>query len=333
MGAVNRGYLSDLRRQLHLGPREGDEVLQELEAHIEDKARDLIERGASADVAMSQALDAFGRSDRLARQLYEVHTRGSWYHTALAVLPHLFLSMMFAFHLWTVPIWVFAMLTLAITMSVIGWRLGRPRWAYPWLGYCLMAPIVSWGLAMSAVGYGAWGVLTQGALPLGIPIYAASFAYIAASLWLVIRFVSKVARPDWLMASLAVFPIPFLAYWLVYFYSRGETLQTSGLRLQEVDASAAVVFLIIAAATAAFFRIGRRLVRVALLVITTPSMIILAWVSYQGGPSYVAVFLYAAVSLAVLLSPVLFELKADDAELGPASLEPSAEGPPGASQG
>ncbi len=124
------------------------------------------------------------------------------------------------------------------------------------------------------------------------------------------------------------FPIPFLAYWLVYFYSRGETLQTSGLRLQEVDARAAVVFLIIGAATAAFFRIGRRLVRVAVLVITTPSMIILAWVSYQGGPGYVAVFLYAAVSLAVLLSPALFELRADDAELGPASLEPSVEGPP-----
>ena len=82
MGAVNRGYLSDLRRHLHLGPREGDEVLHELEAHIEDKARDLIERGASADVALNQALDEFGRPDRVARQLYEVHTRGSWYHTA-----------------------------------------------------------------------------------------------------------------------------------------------------------------------------------------------------------------------------------------------------------
>jgi hypothetical protein len=325
MAARNRGYFSDLRRQLHLQPKEGDEVLHELEAHVEDKTRELIGQGDQWDAAMTHALDDLGETDELAKELYEVHSRGSWYHTALAVLPHVLLSGMFALHLWTVPIWVFVMLMLAITMSVIGWRLGRPRWAYPWLGYCLMAPIVSWGLAMSAVGYGAWGVLTRGALPLGIPIYAASFIYIAVSLWLVIRFASKVVKPDWVMASLAVLPIPFLAYWLVYFYSRGEALQSSGLRLQEVDSSAAVVFLVIAAATAAFFRIGRRLVRVALLVITTPSLIILAWLSYQGGPSHTAIFLYAVISLAVLLSPALFELRDDEAEQGSWQMEPSTE--------
>lgn len=314
MSSVKHGYLSDLGGQLHLGPREQQEILYELEAHIEDKAQELMEDGVSSDEALSHALNDLGPFQKVARQFYEVHSRGSWYHTALAVLPHLLLSLMFALHLWTVPVWVFVMMTVAIVISVIGWRKGRPRWTYPWLGYCLMAPIVSWGLAMSTVGYGAWGIVTQGALPLGIPIYAASFAYFAFSLWLVIRIVSKAARPDWVMASLAVLPIPFLAYWLFYFYNGEETLQSAGLRLQEVDSSAAVVFLILAVATAIFFRIGRRLARVALLVITTPSMIILAWVSYQGGPSYVAVFLYSAISLAVLLSPALFDLKEGQAE-------------------
>ena len=37
--------------------------------------------------------------------------------------------------------------------------------------------------------------------------------------------------------------------------------------------------------------------------------IILAWLSYQGGPGYVMVFLFSAISLAVLLSPALFDLK------------------------
>ena len=80
MGAVNRGYLSHLRRQLHLGPREGDEVLHELEAHIEDKARDLIDRGASADVALSQALDesrnAFAKAIEISAKKFNEAAKG-----------------------------------------------------------------------------------------------------------------------------------------------------------------------------------------------------------------------------------------------------------------
>ena len=120
MAALNRGYFSDLRRQLHLQPKEGDEVLHELEAHVEDKTRELLDEGDPWDAALTHALDDLGGPDELAKELYQVHSRGSWYHTALAVLPHILLSGMFAFHLWTVPIWVFVMLVLAITMSVVG---------------------------------------------------------------------------------------------------------------------------------------------------------------------------------------------------------------------
>ena len=325
MTSMSRGYFDNLGRQLHLEPREEKEILDELQAHVEDRAQDLIESGVSSDEALSDALNDLGPTDDIANQLYEVHSRGSWYHTALAMLPHILLALMFALNLWTAPGWVILLLVVAIATSVYGWRKGRPRWTYPWLGYCLMAPIVSWGLAMSAVGYGAWGVLTRGSLPLGIPIYAVSFGYIALSLWMVIWIVSKVARPDWVMASLAVLPIPFLAYWFLYFYNGGLQLRPTGQPLQEVDSSAAIVFLILAVATAIFFRIGRRLLRVALLVITAPSMIVLAWLSYQSGPGYVALFLYAAVSLAVLLSPALFDLKESRSKRSEFPLEQSQE--------
>ncbi len=309
MTTLIRGYLNDLGKQLHLEPQEREEILYELQAHIEDRARELVEAGEPSGEALAHALQDLGTSRRIASQFYEVHSRGSWYHTALAALPHILLALMFVLHLWTTPIWVALMLVIALVISVLGWSKGRPRWTYPWLGYCLVIPIVSWGLAMSAVGYGAWGVVTSGALPLGIPIYAASFAYLAFSLWIVIKVVSKVARRDWVMASLAVLPIPFLAYWFFYFYDRGALLQSTGQTLRAVDNSAAIVFLIVALATALFFRIGRRLVRVALLVITAPCMIVLAWLSYQGGPGYMAVFAFSAISLIVLLIPALFDLK------------------------
>ena len=294
---------------MHLQPDEEHEILNELQAHVEDHVQELMASGVPSDEAIDSALKNLGATNEIANQYYEVHSRGSWYHTALAVIPHLMLALLFGLHLWTAPIWVMVMLAASISITVVGWRMGRPRWTYPWLGYCLVAPIVSWGLAMSAVGYGAWGVITQGVLPLSIPIYAASFIYIAFSVWVVIRFVSRVVRPDWVMASLAVLPVPFLAFWFFYFYNGGDLLQAEAGILEEVDSSATVVFLIIGIATAVFFRIGRRLIRVALLLITAPSLIIIAWISYQGGAGYVAVFLFAVISLAMLLSPALFDMK------------------------
>ena len=315
MATQLRGYLETLERRLHLEPSERDEILVELESHIEDHAQELIDKGKSSDEAVRDALSGLGSYNVLAKQFYEVHTRGSWYHTALAVLPHLLLAFTYAFHLWKNPVWVGAMLSVAIGTSVVGWRKGRPRWTYPWLGYSLVAPIVSWGLAMSAVGYGAWGVLTQGTLPLSVPIYIASFVYIGFSLWLVIRFVSRVTRPDWVMASLAVLPMPFLAYWFFFFYNWGFAHRDNVKQLREVDASAAVVCMIIAVATAIFYRSSKRLIRVALLVITAASLVVLAWLSVQGGRGYMAVFVFAVVSMVVLLSPALFDLKDNREEL------------------
>ncbi|MDP6453073.1 MAG: hypothetical protein QF898_07170, partial [SAR202 cluster bacterium] len=66
---------------------------------------------------------------------------------------------------------------------------------------------------------------------------------------------------------------------------------------------------------AVFYRIGKRLVRVALLLITAPSLIVLAWMSVQGGRGYMGVFLFAVMSMAVLLSPALFDLKDNREEL------------------
>lgn len=316
MASEMYGYLELVDRGLHLEPGKRDDILNELKTHIEDRAQQLVQEGKSSEDALRDAVDGLGPSQALAEGFYSVHSRGPWHHTALAVLPHVLLALTYAYHLWTNPVWVGAMLVVALATSVVGWRKGRPGWAYPWLGYSLAAPIVSWGLAMSAVGYGAWGVLTRGYLPLGVPIYVACFVYIAFSLWVVIRFVSRVVRPDWVMASLAILPIPFLAYWFFFFYNWGFQDQTNFQQLKEVDSSATIVFLIIAAATAIFYRIGRRLVRVALLLITAPSMIVLAWMSYQGGRGYVAVFIFAAVSLVVLLSPALFDLKSP--RVGPA---------------
>ena len=152
-----RGYLNDLVTHLHLTPHEEREILHEIRDHIEDSSRELIDAGVAPEDAVSAALNSLGASSSIARRLYEVHTQGSWYHTALAVLPHILLSLLFALGLWASPGWLVVFLLVAVGISAFGWKKGRPAWTYPWLGYCLVLPMVSWGLAMSAVGYGAWG--------------------------------------------------------------------------------------------------------------------------------------------------------------------------------
>ena len=62
-----------------------------------------------------------------------------------------------------------------------------------------------------------------------------------------------------------------------------------------------------AAATIVFFRVGRRTVRLALLAITTPSVVVLAWLVYKSGIGALAVFAFAIISIAVLMSPALFD--------------------------
>ena len=304
-------FLESVTSELYLEPLQETEIISELQAHIEDRAQDLVDKGLSVDAALTQATYELGKSDAIAKGLYEVHSRRSWRHAFLGSLPHILLSLIFALHVWTEPVIVAVMLSVALIISVLGWRAGRPTWTFPWLGYCILIPLISWGLAMSAVGYGAWGVLTRGSLPLDIPIYIVSLAYIALSMWVVIRIVSRVARNDWLMASLTVLPIPFLAYWFLYFYNQQELFNQSanriGLTLQEIDSTAAIIFLIMAIATILFFRVGRRTVRLAVLAITTPSVVVLAWLVYKSGIGALAVFAFAMISIAILLSPALFD--------------------------
>ena len=121
-----------------------------------------MDEGLPSDAAISYAIDGLGQPQSLAEQMYSVHTQGSWYQTTLAVLPYISLSVLFAFGLWTQPGWFVILLLASLVISAFGWQKGRPNWTHPWLGYTLIASIVSWGLAMSAVGYGAWGASPKG---------------------------------------------------------------------------------------------------------------------------------------------------------------------------
>ena len=53
-------YLHMLARRLHLDPAEKDEIIQELEAHLEDKTAELETQGIDHDAAVARAVQEMG---------------------------------------------------------------------------------------------------------------------------------------------------------------------------------------------------------------------------------------------------------------------------------
>ena len=307
MIAQIRGYLYDVSRRLHLDPGVQHDVVSEFQAHLEDRAQELMDDGASQEAAIQGALQALGRPKGIASAMYSVHSRATWWETAIAVTPHILFAILFAFHLWTIAAWMGLLLAASAVMAFRGWKKGRPSWTYSWLGYCLIVPAFVWFMALASIGYGAWSLVSRGTLPLAIPVYIASLVYLPVALWVLVWLLSSVIRRDWLLASLMAWPFPFLTYWLLYIKGRGDFFSPAGSTFQQVDTSTAFVFVILAVVTALFLRIGQRLLRVALVLITAPALAILAWVSYQGGPGYLAMVFFFLFSVIFLLSPALLE--------------------------
>ncbi|MCH9017153.1 MAG: hypothetical protein IIB89_05255, partial [Chloroflexi bacterium] len=60
-------YLYSLARRLHLDPAKKDEIIRELEAHLEDKTAELEAQGVDHDTAMARAVREMGAPNAVAR--------------------------------------------------------------------------------------------------------------------------------------------------------------------------------------------------------------------------------------------------------------------------
>ena len=306
MRAELQSYFRALARKAKLDPSTQDDVVLELGSHVEEKVQELSREGREPEQAMNEALWELGQPDALAEGLYSVHSKGSWRDILLAALPHLLLAILFALHLWTRYIWVVAALVLVTLVAVQAWRRGKPKWTYPWLGYALAAPAMSWLLALISLGYGGWMYFTTGALPYSLPIFMLLVAYVPFSLWLTVNVALRVVRQDWLLVSLTALPFPFLTSWLLFLNWQGglwalpETLGAS-------DGGRALIFLAMAIITAVFFKLGHRLFKIGLLSISTVVLVVFPLVFQPLNLSLLAAVLIGIASVAFLLSPAVVE--------------------------
>ena len=313
-GPINN-YLNSLARRLHLDPQDEREILEELQAHIEDKAAELEESGLDRETALARAVEGMGAPRTLASRMYEVHSTGVWRDIVLAMLPHFLLAALFALHLWSHYFLVSLVLVGIAFVTWRNWRAGRPsKWSYTWMGYTLAAPAISWLLSLIALAYGGWTLLTTGKLPFNTVLFFLLVGYVPFSMWIVYNVVWKIARRDWLLVSLTALPFPFLTSWVLFLNWSGGLWSDHAERIQQTDTARACIFLALAVTTAVFLRVGPRLLRIGLLTVVTTILVIITALSLPVDLGFVAVGLMIIASVVFLLSPAVLEAKANRRE-------------------
>ncbi len=323
-------YLHALARRLHLDPAEKDEIIQELEAHLEDKAAELETQGIDHDAAVARAVQEMGAPDAVARGMYEVHSPGVWRDVILATIPHFLLASLFALHLWSHYFLVSLLLIAIAFVTWRNWRAGSPsKWSYSWMGYSLAAPALSWLLSLITLGYGAWTLLTTGQLPFNVVLFFLLIGYVPFSMWIMANVIFKMVKRDWLLASLTALPFPFLTSWILFLNWQGGLWSEHAERMQDSDTARAFIFVAMAVTTAVFLKVGPRLLRIGLLTVSTSILVIITAASLPVSLGALAVILMIVASLAFLLSPAMLESKMESRWLKAESISDlSEEWPP-----
>lgn len=292
MATVLGHYLGIIRSNLRLNLSEEREILDELEAHIEDRLQELKEDGLSEESASKTCLSMMGSAEDIARQIYEAHSQGTWKQAILASMPHLLFGLLFALNWWHHIGWLSVVLVLVLGATIYGWWHGKPAWVFSWLGYSLL-PVVMVGLLLLYLPKGwAW---------VAVPIY------IPLALWWLYYLIDQTVRRDWLFGSLMLLPIPIIAGWVLAAEPQNGFTEYSLQRLNDFAPWIALSFLALALTIVAFLRLRQRWLRAALLVIS--GMLILTMTAYYtdgriGLPAFL-VLVFAMLSLFFI--PALLE--------------------------
>ncbi|MDD5288266.1 MAG: hypothetical protein PHY28_04055 [Dehalococcoidales bacterium] len=286
-------YLQIIKEQLRLDPASENEVIRELEAHVEDSCQEMQNAGLPEREALEKCLKLLGPARIVARQIYETHNQGTWRQALLAAMPHLFFAIMFALK-WLMGItWLPIMFAVILGIGLYGWCHGKPTWLFPWLSYALF-PVVAAGISLLYLP-AAWSWVT---LALYIPI----------ALWLFSFITIKFMRRDWLYSTLMLLPASAFVGW---FLATGQNVKFPSLEIEFLYGFApwtGLTFLVLAISVALFIRLRQRWLRIAALIasgVVTAMVTILAS-SRLGLASFIAL---VVLIFSFLLVPAFVERK------------------------
>lgn len=302
-----RDYIDRFRR-MGIAPATERQVLRELYFHLEEEAQDLVEAGMSGEEAVRQVVERFGPPERVARGMSEVHAKGSLREAFMAAAPHLLIAITFIFHFWRSSSWLVFLAALVAGLVLYGWWHGRPGWLYPWLGYSLVPVLALLFVAVFLTGQAASLVWFHRPLA-GAWFWIAVGAYVPLALGLLLAVASRVARHDWIYASLMFLPLPLMAGWALRLQQQGKLLEVEEgrRRLQDMDPGMALIFVILALVAALFIRLRQRLLKIALLLVTTLAVLSLVSLGTEVHLNLVGFLLIASALIFFLFSPALLE--------------------------
>ena len=284
-------YLETIRDRLRIDRSEEREVLNELETHIEDRLEELEKAGLSEEEAAETCLGLLGSAKLIARQIYEIHSQGSWRQALLASMPHLLFGALFALNWWQHIGWLLFLLILVLSTTIYGWVHGKPAWVFPWLGYSLL-PVVAVGILLPYLPNGwSW---------VAIPIY------IPLALWWLYIVIQTIKR-DWLFSSVMLLPIPIIAGWILAAGSDGRFTEYSLQRIYNFAPSIGLSFLALALAIAAFVRLRQRWLRIAVLIISGLLTLIMVAYYTQERLNLTAFLILVLAMVGLFLIPALLE--------------------------
>jgi hypothetical protein len=282
-------YLSSLKEYLKLDPHTKDEVIRELEGHIEDRIADLEKDGLSENEAKENVVRFLGPPKLVAQQIYEVYSQGSWRQSFFAALPHFLIAILFAMQWWHHTFWIATTILLVIGTIIYGWCHGRPTWLFPWLGY-LLVPVIVIGILFIYLP-GNWTTF-------------AVLAYLPVALFLVVMVARQTLKQDGLFLSLMLLPLPIVLGWTV-----ALNINNSYVVLNKINETAhwiALSFAVLALTVAVFIRLRKRWLKTGALLIPVLLVLLLVALDTSNSMGFIGWFLLTLLTIFIILGPAIW---------------------------
>jgi len=284
-------YLNNVKANLRLDNTCEKEILSELMTHLEDKFDDMVESGLSEEEAANACVRLLGSERLIAKQIYEVHSQGSWKQATMAAIPHIMFAALFALNWWQGVGWVIVALSIVIGIAIAGWLNGRPMWLSPWLGYSMIP------------------VLAAGVLLLYLPIvwsWITILIYIPLALILVFSVTIRTIRKDWLYSALMLLPLPIIFGWFLA-VEEGMPFELNAEYISHFAPLIALSFLALAGVAAAFIRMRKRWLRATLIVASQLILLILVTCYARGRIAIPASAILAIAMVGLLIGLFLLD--------------------------
>lgn len=304
-----RGYLDEVKSHLRLDPATEMQVMRELYGYFQEKMDELQEAGLSEKEATRAAIQSCGRTRVIARRMYEAHSKGSWMEAVQAFLPHFIIAGLFLTHLWLHPLVALVAFSFIVGVTLYEWWHGKSSWLYPWVGYSLSLLLIvgyaSRHIFMEATSSILW---RQGTFP-SVWVLMLISALCLFAIWIIVRTTVRVARRDWILASLMLVPLPIIGGWLLNLERVGGLFQGSSKALHLSDTSMALALITLGLTSAVFIRLRQRVLKVGALV--SIGSIAMAMIAHNlwGDQSFLGLLGTSLLLVILLLSPALLEAK------------------------